>query len=117
MSAADKPGARPSAVARRTSSDEPMPLSDALAAVSARLGVGSANTVAAIFGRWPEIVGAAVAEHVRPLRIDRDTIVLGADHPAWATQMRQLAPQVLERIDEACGGSGAPERIEVRVTR
>jgi predicted nucleic acid-binding Zn ribbon protein len=93
-----------------------MPVAEAVAAVSARLGIGSASMVAAIFGRWSEIVGDGVAEHVRPLRIDRDTIVLGADHPAWATQMRHLGPQVLERIREACGGSGAPERIEVRVT-
>ena len=39
---------------------------------------------------WPEIVGAGMAEHVRPVRLDTDSLVVTVDHPAWATQVRRM---------------------------
>lgn len=95
--------------------NEPLRIGDSLADLTARLGVGSASTVAAVFGGWEEIVGPAVASHVHPLKLEGPTLFVGADHPAWVTQVRHLAPHILERISEACSGGDAPQRIEVRV--
>jgi len=73
--------------------------------------------VGAVFSRWNDIVGPAVAAHVRPVRVDGVTLVVSADHPAWATQMRHLAPDILARLTEVCGAQHALERLEVRVRR
>jgi predicted nucleic acid-binding Zn ribbon protein len=90
-------------------------LSDALGAVASHLGAGRPEVVQLVFGRWEDIVGPAVAAHVRPMRVDGVTLVVSADHPAWATQMRHLAPEILARLAAACGDAEAPERLQVRV--
>jgi len=69
-----------------------------------------------LFSGWPEIVGPAMAEHVRPLRIDRSALVVTVDHPAWATQVRRLGDTLLDRA-AAHAGVERPERLEVRVKR
>ena len=90
---------------------------DALGEVASRMGAGRAEVVGAVFGRWDEIVGPAVAAHVRPVRVDGVTLVVSADHPAWATQLRHLAPDILARLAEVCGAGTALERLDVRVRR
>lgn len=93
----------------------PVHLSEALGAVSDRLGGPRPDVLTALFGRWEHIVGDAMAAHVRPLRLHEGTLVVACDHPAWATQVRHLAADILDRVREACGEGGAPERIEARV--
>jgi hypothetical protein len=66
-----------------------------------------------VFARWSEIVGAEIAAHVMPLALERDTLVLGADHPAWATRARLSAPDTLAAI--AAAGLPAPRTIRVVV--
>ena len=88
-----------------------------MGAVASHLGAGRADVVGAVFGRWDEIVGPSVAAHVRPVRVDGSTLVVSADHPAWATQIRHLAPDILGRLREVCGASHALERLDVRVRR
>jgi len=102
---------------RGRSADGPVRLGDALGEVASHLGAGRAEVVGVLFGRWDDIVGPAVAAHVRPVRMEGTTLLVSADHPAWATQMRQLAPDILGRLREVCGPAGAPERLEVRVRR
>jgi predicted nucleic acid-binding Zn ribbon protein len=92
-------------------------MAEALGVVAGRLGMGRSDVLAAIFGRWEELVGASVAEHVRPVRLDAGTLVVSADHPAWATQLRHLAPEILERVAAVCRSGGAPVRLEIRVHR
>jgi predicted nucleic acid-binding Zn ribbon protein len=102
---------------RGRSRDGPVRIGDALGEVASHIGAGRADVVTVVFGRWDDIVGASVAAHVRPVRMDGTTLVVSADHPAWATQIRQLAPDILGRLAEACGPVSAPERLEVRVRR
>lgn len=83
--------------------------------VSERLGGPRPDVLTALFGRWETIVGEAMAAHVRPTRLHDGALVVACDHPAWATQVRHLAPDILARIREACGADAAPERIEVRI--
>jgi len=86
-------------------------LSDALDVLVGHFGQGDAGAFGAVFSRWEEIAGPAIAGHVQPLRISGDVLVLRADHPAWATQVRALAPTLLAQIREITGGS--PTRLEV----
>ena len=92
-----------------------MRLGRALGEVTSKLGGGRADVITAVFGAWSDIVGPAVAAHVRPSRIDDATLIVDADHPAWATQVRHLSAEILERVRDVCGAAGAPERIDVRV--
>jgi len=115
MTPTGTPGPNSRGGRRGRSDDDPLSITESLASVSARLGVGSPASVTVIFGHWDEIVGPAVAAHVHPLRIEGTTLLVGADHPAWVTQVRHLAPHILERMSEACADGEAPERIDVRV--
>ena len=93
---------------------EPVPLGDALDAVvrSLRGGAGRAD-VGGVFGRWEEAVGPAVAANVRPVRLEDGTLLVAVDDPAWATQVRLLADDLLGRLRDVAGV--AVERLEVRV--
>jgi predicted nucleic acid-binding Zn ribbon protein len=100
---------------RGRSTDGPMRVGEALGQVASKLGAGRAEVVGTLFARWTDIVGPSVAAHVRPVRVDGETLVVEADHPAWATQVRHVATDILDRVRDACGEGGAPRRIEVRV--
>ena len=69
-----------------------------------------------LFTGWSEIVGAAMAEHVQPVRMDTTALVVTVDHPAWATQVRRLGDTLLDRAS-TYAGVRRPARLEVRVQR
>ncbi len=73
----------------------------------------SAGVLSAIFARWEEIAGPAMARHVRPIRMSGVTLLVMADRPAWATQVRLIGPGLLARLEQVTGE--APERLEVIV--
>lgn len=111
---------RPPTSRRRTrgrSDDGPIRLSDALRVVSERIGAPRPDVLTAVFGRWEDVVGPSMAAHVRPLRLQEDALVVAADHPAWASQVRHLAADILARLQDACGAEEAPRRLEVRVKK
>ena len=91
----------------------PRRIGESLDSALSRVAPHGASAFGAIFGRWDEIVGPAMAAHVRPLRATEETLVVAADHPAWATQVRSLAPTLLNQIGEATGR--VPSRLEVVV--
>ncbi|MFQ5557908.1 MAG: DUF721 domain-containing protein [Acidimicrobiales bacterium] len=63
----------------------------------------SVDVVAAVFGSWPEIVGADLASHARPVAVDGDRLVVKVDDPAWASEFRWLEREVIARIAEVAG--------------
>jgi hypothetical protein len=75
----------------------------------------SAAAVGSVFSRWEELVGTGVARHTRPRRLGGGTLVVEVDQPAWATQVRLLAPRILARLGETTGDP--IERLEVVVRR
>jgi predicted nucleic acid-binding Zn ribbon protein len=83
-----------------------------VAGVSAEHGWQSGLTEGSIAGRWPELVGAEVAEHCRPQRLEAGELHLVAESTAWATQLRLLAPQLLRRLGEQLG-PGVVRRVRV----
>lgn len=97
---------------------EPMPLSTSLDDVIRSLrGVGRRGAgrreVGGLFGRWEEVVGAQVAAHVRPIRLDDGVLLVEVDEPAWATQVSLLTGTLRERLATEVGV--VIERVEVRV--
>ena len=82
-----------------------------------RLGASTTPaTMEAVFTRWEELVGAELGEHLRPVRVDGRALVVAVDHPAWATQVRRMGDQLLDRVAEETGAD-RPARVEVRVQR
>ena len=92
------------------------PLHASLDAVSQRLGMRDSRGLGRLFSRWEEIVGPAMAGHVQPVRLDEEALVVSVDHPAWATQVRYLGDELLDRVAEKAGVE-RPGRLDVRVRR
>jgi predicted nucleic acid-binding Zn ribbon protein len=86
--------------------DEPRPISDVMDGIvrSLRGGSGpSSRAVGGVFARWDDIVGANIAAHVRPLRLDEGVLVVEVTDPAWATQVRLLSDRLRGRLSEVVG--------------
>ena len=67
-----------------------------------------------VVARGPDVVGAAVAAHCRPLRLEDDgTLVVTADSAAWATQLAYLQGTLMDRIASVCG-PGTVSSVRVR---
>ena len=58
---------------------------------------------ATVFGAWEKVVGAEVASHSRPVKLDGTELTVEAESTAWATQLRLLAPSLVQRIAAAVG--------------
>lgn len=65
--------------------------------------------VGAVMGRWPEIVGPDIAEHVKPVTFADAVLTVQADSTAWSTQMKLLTSSVLARIEEEIGVGAVTE--------
>lgn len=93
---------------------EPRRVGDALEPLARRLGAPSASSLAKVFRRWDDIVGGPIATHSRPVSLVDGVLTVAVDEPAWATELRFVAPTLLERVNRL-GGAGTAGRIEVRV--
>ncbi|MEI7966332.1 MAG: DUF721 domain-containing protein [Actinomycetota bacterium] len=90
-------------------------LAGALDALLDRLGAESTTAITGVFGEWPNIVGEQVAQHVTPIKLERGRLIVEIDDPSWATQMRFLEPQLIEKLNAAT--TSTITAIEVRVKR
>lgn len=54
-------------------------------------------------GRWDSLVGAELAAHCRPESLEDGVLTLVAESTAWATQVRLLGRQVVERVNHELG--------------
>ncbi len=88
---------------------------DATRAGSAGSPLSSAAAFGSVFSRWEQLVGSSVARHAKPVRLAGGTLLVRVDHPAWATQLRALAPGLLARLTEGTGEK--IEHLEVVVGR
>jgi predicted nucleic acid-binding Zn ribbon protein len=76
----------------------PRRLNEALSEVASDLRLDDPEDVAAVMTAWPEVVGEAVAAHVRPRRLHDGELLVEVDAPVWATQLRYLEEDVLRRL-------------------
>jgi predicted nucleic acid-binding Zn ribbon protein len=60
-------------------------------------------TAARVVACWPEIVGPDVAAHAAARSLNDGRLVVVAESSAWATQLRLLGPQLLERVRAVVG--------------
>lgn len=92
---------------------DPLPLRPSLERLSRALGAPGADALAQVFHRWEALVGPDVAAHARPTVLADGRLVVTVDHPAWATQLRWLGPQLLARLRTDLGHQ-APTRLEIK---
>ena len=90
-------------------------LSTELNSLLARLGSEPAEVVSSVFTDWVTLVGEHVAQHVTPIKLERGRLIVEIDDPSWATQMRFLEPQLIEKLNAAT--TSTITAIEVRVKR
>lgn len=82
----------------------PVPVGEVLPKLVQLLGLPSGDLISAVFQRWPDVVGADMARHCRPVSIDADRLVVVASDPMWADEIGWLSEQVLDQLAEASGG-------------
>ena len=80
--------------------DGPLRISDSLAALARRFSRSDLIGIAAIEDHWAELVGEPMASHARAIALRGTTLVLAADQPAWATQLRLHAGSLVARFSE-----------------
>ncbi len=72
---------------------------------------------------WDKVVGAQIARHARPLRMRDRVLEVRVDQPVWMQQLRMMAPQILQKLNNALGeqlideiywrrGNVKPPRVE-----
>ena len=83
--------------------EDPELLNAALGDLLSARGWQSRAAIGTVFGNWPAIVGPQVAAHSHPDTFDQGELTVAADSDAWASQLRLLAPQILNRLAEELG--------------
>jgi predicted nucleic acid-binding Zn ribbon protein len=106
----------------RADGRDPMALGPAISRLLAERGWEAPAAVGGVMGRWPQLVGDAIALHCTPEKFDEEAreLAVRCDSTAWATEIRLRAPQLLARLNEDLGqgtvrlikvnGPGGPAR-------
>lgn len=92
---------------------EPARFGAVLKSMFAENGWEQRLAIGAVFGRWAQIVGPGLAEHTRPVEYADGELIVVADSPVWATQLRLLASDLVRRLNEELG-DGSVRRVKVR---
>lgn len=79
---------------------EPIELGASLEGVLASLDAPPPDLLSIVFQRWEEVVGPEAARHCRPAAVEGDRLVVLVSDPAWASEVRWLAEQLLARVRE-----------------
>jgi len=108
-----RPGNSPDPATVHGAGRDPQPLAALADQLSRQLGWSDPLSVGGVMGRWPEVVGAQIAEHCTPLTFEGGALVVQADSTTWATQLRLLLPQLERRLAEEVG-EGVVTSIQVR---
>ena len=92
--------------------DDPVTLDSAMSHLLRRLKMTTPDAVGSVFAAWDDLVGADIARHIQPVKLDEKVLYVEATDAAWATQFRFLESDVRRRLVQRTGASIA--HIEVR---
>ena len=95
-------------------SDEPRPLRDSLAEVSADLGLPEPDALAFLIQEWESLVGPDVAPHCRLTSLRDGVLRVTVDTAPRGTQLRYLEGDLVERAASLVGADVVRE-LRVRV--
>jgi len=100
----------------RNEDRDPARLGPSLDKVAKRLGAPNATALSGLFHRWTELVGPSIASHAKPVSLRRGQLLVEVDSSAWATQLRFMTTELVERCCAELG-EGAVKEIQLRVAR
>lgn len=66
-----------------------------------RFGLKNIYVVSELLDKWPEIVGAQLAEKTTPLAIKEKVLLIRTVNPGWSHQLTLLKPLILGRLKNA----------------
>lgn len=82
---------------------DPVALGQALEGLIQDRGWSTEVNVHLLLGRWPELVGPAVAEHSTPEAYRDRVVVVRTTSTNWAAQLRLMAPQLVAKLNASLG--------------
>src|SRR3954469_18893275 len=88
----------------RPSDDDPQPLGRLVDSLVSAQDWSEHTKVGTVFGRWSTLVGPDIAAHCEPPTLTEGELLIVAESTAWATQLRLLAPTILNRLRASVGG-------------
>lgn len=89
--------------AHLTRVEGPTALSGELARLARRPGWAERLGAARVEAAWLDIVGEELAAHCEPVRLAGKVLTIRAASPVWATQLRYLTAQLLQRSADVMG--------------
>ena len=92
---------------------DPQPFGSSISRLVQERGWSTPIAVGGVVGRWDQVVGDEVAAHCQPETFEEKVLTVRTDSTAWATQMRLLAPTILQRLADELG-PGVVDRLVVR---
>jgi predicted nucleic acid-binding Zn ribbon protein len=101
----------PAAGAAGPDARDPQPLSASARRLAADLGWGHDLVAGGLAERWPQVVGAQVAEHCEYVGLDAGVLTVQASSTAWATNLRLMTSALLARIADEVGEGVAVEVV------
>lgn len=85
---------------------DPQGLGATLDVLSSQLGWDSFLSCARLLSQWDDVVGEETARHSEPVSIARGVLTVRCSSTAWATQLRILRAELVQRIAQAFPGTG-----------
>lgn len=82
---------------------DPQPFGSLIGGLVRDRGWQRQTAEASVLARWEHLVGAGIAEHSQPVSLRDGALVVAAESTAWATQLRLLAPRILQRLRTEVG--------------
>ena len=102
--------------AHLTRVEGPTALAGEVARLTRRAGWAERLGAAQVAAAWADIVGDELTAHCEPVRLSGRVLTVRAASPVWATQLRYLTTQLVERTD-AVLGPGSVRDVHVTVGR
>lgn len=92
-------------IERGTKPGDPTLISETLSQLIADREWDSGIAEGSIFTSWPTLVGVDVAQHTEPISLLDGILLVQCSSTAWATQMQQMAHQLLATIRQSAPGA------------
>ncbi len=83
--------------------NEPTGIGDILDGLKKTTGLGAQLERAAIWERWPEVVGKRLSGHGRPRTVKDKTLVIEADSPVWVHRYAFRKWHIIGQINRFAG--------------
>jgi predicted nucleic acid-binding Zn ribbon protein len=87
---------------------DPQPLESTLARLLAEAGWEAPAAVGGIIHGWADIVGPRIAAHCEPVSFEDGVLTVQTDSPAWATELRHLSRELLNRLNASVPSKTGP---------